>query len=244
MGSDGKPHTANVREESQLRAKTSEEGGGYAFHDASRVESVRKPTTTRSLRHPRAPSLRPVHEPAPSAAASNAQKDSPRAAGARAVSAAASNAPEDLPTRRAPEASAPSAASEASATPPQHGTEAQALARYEPLVERGAWDQLAQELAGETRGPALTLLYAIARRETLDDRKQAGSLTRETLTAVAELLGLPEGSPIALLLGKRLLRRNPWHGKRKASKGLSVGLMISGLCIGAGIGWLVTRVFM
>jgi hypothetical protein len=241
MGSNGKPHTADVYEESHLRAKPSNEAGGYALHDASRAVGMRAPTTTRSLRHPRPPSLRPSPGPALHPAASNVPQGSPRTAGARALSATASIAPAPL---RAPEASAPSAASEASAPTPHHGTEAQALARYEPLVERGAWDQLAQELAAETRGPALTLLYAIARRETLDDRKQAAAMTQEALAAVAELLGVPQGSPIALLLGKRLLRKNPWHGKRKASAGLSVGLMIGGLCMGASIGWLVTKVFM
>jgi hypothetical protein len=120
-----------------------------------------------------------------------------------------------------------------------------ALGRFEQLVERGAWDQLAEELEQlEQRSPAHTLLYVIARRETRGAGQQDIALTREAIGAVSQLLNVPETSPTALLLSKRLLRRNPWNRAQQPSKKLSAGLMLLGVSLGAGIGWLVTRFFM
>lgn len=122
------------------------------------------------------------------------------------------------------------------------------LLKYEPLVQRTAWDQLHTELDREPAlSPALELLRIIARRETLpnSERQSAALLTQEAITALARLLSVPESSPTALLLGKRLLRKNPvWARERTPSTGLSAGMLLAGIAVGAGIGWLVTRLIL
>jgi hypothetical protein len=116
--------------------------------------------------------------------------------------------------------------------------------KYEKMVERNAWEQLAEALASEVDpSPALLLLRIIAERETLksEHKQEAARLAQQGISTVARILNLPEGSPTALVLGKRLLRRNPgWTPKREASAGLSVGLLLGGIATGAAIGWLIT----
>jgi hypothetical protein len=116
--------------------------------------------------------------------------------------------------------------------------------KYEKMVERNAWDQLAEALGQERDpSPALLLLRIVAERETLkgDQKQEAAALAQEGISAMAKILNLPEASPTALVLGKRMLRRNPgWAPKRPASTGLSIGLALGGVGIGATVGWLIT----
>lgn len=116
--------------------------------------------------------------------------------------------------------------------------------KYEKLVERNAWEQLADQLSAERDlSPAMQLLRIVAQREMLkgDQKAEAARLAQEGIQAIASVLNLPEGSPTALVLGKRLLRRNPgWGPKKQASTGLSVGLLLGGVTVGAAIGWLIT----
>ena len=120
--------------------------------------------------------------------------------------------------------------------------------KYEAMVERGAWEQLQSELGRERElSPVLELLHIIARRETLksEERNNAALLSQEAIGVFARLLGLPERSPTALLIGKRLLRKNPgWSRTRTPSTGLSAGMLLAGIAVGAGIGWLVTRLIL
>jgi hypothetical protein len=122
------------------------------------------------------------------------------------------------------------------------------LLQYEGLVERNAWEQLSEELAREANpSPALRLLRIVAQRETAkgDQKQAAARLTQEAIAAVAELLRVPEGSPTALVLGKRLLRKNPgWMPKRQPNAGLSLGVLLGGIAAGAGVGWLVTTLLL
>lgn len=118
------------------------------------------------------------------------------------------------------------------------------LIKYEALVERNAWEQVSEELARERDlSPALRLLRVVAQRETLKgaDQKQTAKLTQDTIAAVAQLLQVPEASPTALVIGKRLLRKNPgWVPKQTPNAGLSIGVLLGGIGAGAGVGWLVT----
>ncbi len=119
----------------------------------------------------------------------------------------------------------------------------QRVLKYEKLVERNAWEQLAEQLGAERDlSPAMQLLRIVAQREMLkrDQKAEAARLAQEGISAIAKVLNLPEGSPTALVLGKRLLRRNPWTPKKQASTGLSVGLLLGGVTVGAAIGWLIT----
>ncbi len=64
---------------------------------------------------------------------------------------------------------------------------------------------------------------------------------RLTILAVAELFGVSDDSPIALIVAKRALRsKRPW-AKREAPRGpLSILLLALGLGLGGLVGWLVT----
>ena len=119
------------------------------------------------------------------------------------------------------------------------------VAKLEQLVARGAWEDVAK-LGTDPAQPALyRLMRVIALRETLpSDAKGAGKLTQEAIAALAEVLGVPASSPTALMLAKRLLRRNPVWTHTQPATGVSAGVVIIGLMIGGGIGWLATRFFM
>lgn len=116
---------------------------------------------------------------------------------------------------------------------------------YEALVERNDWDQVYERLNRESDlSPTLQLLKIIARRETLkgDEKGESAQLTQQAIACVAQILGLPEASPTALVLGKRVLRKIPgWTKAEAATPGMSVAIVLSGLSIGVGIGWLLTR---
>ncbi|HEX6245611.1 MAG TPA: hypothetical protein VFZ61_32025 [Polyangiales bacterium] len=119
------------------------------------------------------------------------------------------------------------------------------LLKYEGLVERNAWEQLHDEISRERApSPELRLLAIVAKRESLkgDKKQEAARLTQEAISAVAELLHVPPASPTALVIGKRLLRKNPlWSSpKQQPTTGMSLGVLIGGLAAGAGVGWLVT----
>src|SRR5262249_55211616 len=70
------------------------------------------------------------------------------------------------------------------------------VARYETLVERGAWEQLAKELmVVQSPSPAVKLLGILAARETAPaNDKGGGKLTQEAITTLATLLGVPASS--------------------------------------------------
>ncbi len=106
---------------------------------------------------------------------------------------------------------APTVVHEAPTPDPKAAYRDPKLALLEPLFERGAWDAVAKELSADPqRSAVVRLLHAIAQREMLaSDDKTASSLTQGAITALAELLGVPADSRIALTLAKRLLRRNP-----------------------------------
>ncbi len=120
------------------------------------------------------------------------------------------------------------------------------MAKLDPLVERSAWEQVVKELGDERDvTPTIQLLRAMAQRELMPDRdKKAAAVTREAIAALAEILGVPENSPTALLLAKRLLRRNRSPGAVAPSKGLSASVLLAGLAVGAGVGWLITKLFL
>lgn len=116
---------------------------------------------------------------------------------------------------------------------------------YEALVERNDWEQLLEKLNAERElSPALQLLKLVARRETLRDEEQRESaqLTQQSIALVAQILHLPEASPTALVLGKRVLRKNqPLTRTEPAGRGVSLAIVFGGLSVGAGIGWLITK---
>jgi len=148
------------------------------------------------------------------------------------------------PVRNSPAPFRPSIA-ELEAQHAHHYGDARVLA-YEALVERNDWEQILERLNAESSlSPTLQLLKIVARRETLkgDEPRESAQLTQQAIACMAQILRLPEASPTALVLGKRVLRKNPSWTKAEArtSRGVSMAIVVSGLSIGAGIGWLITR---
>jgi hypothetical protein len=122
------------------------------------------------------------------------------------------------------------------------------LLRIEPLVARSAWDQVLVELTHERElTPLLTLIRLIARREIepSSDAQTRHAAAHEATSAVATLLGVTDDSPLALVVAKRLLRKNPRDLRSQhASTGVSVGMIVAGIVIGVGLGFVLTRVLL
>jgi hypothetical protein len=119
--------------------------------------------------------------------------------------------------------------------------------KYEALVERNAWEQISDEISRETAlSPALCLLHIVARRESMrSDPKETTKLTEHAISTIAHILRVQEASPTALVISKRLLRKNPgWSHQKQASTGLSLSIMLFGIAAGTGIGWLVTMLLL
>jgi hypothetical protein len=84
-------------------------------------------------------------------------------------------------------------------------------------------------------------LYSVACKESVGD--QAHDADAMAIGSVRVLLGLPAGSPTALVIAKRLLRRNPvaWHKAQPPPK-TSLAVLAVVLLIFGVVGWLVSRV--
>lgn len=118
------------------------------------------------------------------------------------------------------------------------------FAELEPLIARNAWKEIAERLgpAGEagTLPPALALVLALAQREAAGDDGAAGA-TELAIRSMAALVGVPQGSDMALVLAKRLLRRNPagWRQRPAPAARYSAAIIVLGILVGAAVGWFV-----
>lgn len=115
------------------------------------------------------------------------------------------------------------------------------LAEIEALVDRSAWKDIADKLDPAAKAgdlpPALALLHALALRETAGD--EAGPRATEVaIRSMAALLGVTPESPAALVLAKRLLRKNPasWRTRPAPSARLSVALVVLAIVVGVAAG--------
>jgi hypothetical protein len=119
------------------------------------------------------------------------------------------------------------------------------LRDVEPLIRATDWAAIEQKLAptedSPKLSPGLSLIYALARREVRGD-SVAESTTEQTIRAVADLFGVEPSSPIALVIGKRLIRRNPGLRATPAPPPrVSITLSVLAIVIGGLIGWLVAN---
>ncbi|HNS95579.1 MAG TPA: hypothetical protein PLJ27_22035 [Polyangiaceae bacterium] len=62
------------------------------------------------------------------------------------------------------------------------------------------------------------------------------------IRCIAGLYGISPDSPIAIVLGKRIIRANPvsWQKKKAPPAPISFLIVALGLLLGAGIGWLLS----
>lgn len=130
------------------------------------------------------------------------------------------------------------------------------IAELEPLVATANWEAVLSALGSEEEAgklpPNLGLIYAVAHKEyQIEKEDEAGNKDRDksgyepnavAIRCMAGIFGVAPESPIALVLGKRLMRSNPvsWQKKKAPPASISVLIVALGLIIGAGIGWLLS----
>jgi hypothetical protein len=113
------------------------------------------------------------------------------------------------------------------------------LTELEPLLAETNWDAVLNKLQQyESLPPQLALLYAIAQRE----REATGDADAVAIRAVAALLCLPEDSHTALVIAKRLIRRNPvaWQKRKAPSVRSSIMIALLVAVVGALAGYLLS----
>ena len=89
--------------------------------------------------------------------------------------------------------------------------------------------------------PNLGLLYAIARKEKETSADKTSDATDLAIRCAAGLLGVAPDSPLALVVAKRIVRKNPvsWQKAPAPPASVSALIMLTALAIGSAIGWLV-----
>jgi hypothetical protein len=123
------------------------------------------------------------------------------------------------------------------------------LAEVERAAAMGDWGavlRLAETVEDAEKLPAnLGLIWALARKETLPpDDRSASAVTKLAVRSAASLLGVADKSDLALLIAKRLLRKNPgsWRQAPAPSTGISIFIMVVALVVGSAIGLLLSGV--
>ncbi len=114
----------------------------------------------------------------------------------------------------------------------------------EHLVERGAWDDIADKLQplaeADNLPPRLALLYAIAAKESAREGT-AASADAAAIRAVSLLFDVQTDSPAAVLVAKRALRRNPaaWATRPAPTAGVSIAFAVTVVTIVGFIAFLL-----
>ncbi len=120
--------------------------------------------------------------------------------------------------------------------------------RYEPiekLLDLNDWKKLTDELGPMSDvgklPPNLGLLAALAHNEAKKDGDPEAVAT--AIRCMAGLLGVADDSPIARVLARRMLRKNPVKlSERKAPPArTSMLIVLATLVGGGGIGWLASE---
>ncbi|MBI2388179.1 MAG: hypothetical protein HYV09_01070 [Deltaproteobacteria bacterium] len=115
----------------------------------------------------------------------------------------------------------------------------------EPLLRAGDWNAVLRALGpAEQAGrlpPNLGLIYAVARKESEGPTDKGSQSTELAIRCTAGLLGVASDSAIALVVAKRLIRKNPvgWQQRPAPPARVSALIMIGALVIGGLVGWLV-----
>lgn len=124
------------------------------------------------------------------------------------------------------------------------------LEAIEPAISAGDWASIVKQLGTDDEAgrlpPNLGLLYALARKEAEHDdatAKRGSELTQLAIRCMAGMFGVPEQSPIALVLAKRLLRKNPvsWQQRPAPPAKVSVLFIALAIAIGSGVGWAISQ---
>lgn len=119
--------------------------------------------------------------------------------------------------------------------------------RYEPLeklLDANDWKKIGVELGPmEAIGklpPNLGLVAALAHNENAKDGDPEAVVT--AIRCMAGLLGVAEDSPIARVLARRMLRKNPVRIRDRQAPPARTSLIIvlATLVMGGGVGWVAS----
>jgi hypothetical protein len=120
--------------------------------------------------------------------------------------------------------------------------------RYEPiekLLDLNDWKKITDELGPMSDvgklPPNLGLLAALAHNEAKKDGDPDAVAT--AIRCMAGLLGVADDSPIARVLARRMLRKNPVKLSERQAPPARTSLMIvvATLVVGGGVGWLASE---
>jgi hypothetical protein len=120
------------------------------------------------------------------------------------------------------------------------------IPEIEAALTASDWDHVIQSLGpAEQAGrlpPNLGLLFAVAMKEKERPNTPQYDITDLAIRCCAGVFGVDPSSPIALVLAKRLLRKNPvaWQKKPAPPPSISILIISIGVAVGALIGWLVS----
>lgn len=118
------------------------------------------------------------------------------------------------------------------------------LGAIEKQLDANDWRGIAAEYgtleAIAALPPNLALIAALARHEAMPEGDHNSVLL--AVRCLASLLGVPEESPLARVIARRMMRKNPVRFRdRKAPKTrTSIGIMVATLVYGLIIGWLLS----
>ncbi len=119
--------------------------------------------------------------------------------------------------------------------------------RYEPLeklLDANDWRKIAVELGPMSHigklPPNLGLVAALAHNENAKDGDPEAIVT--AIRCMSGLLGVAEDSPIARVLARRLLRKNPVRIRDRQAPPARTSLLIvlATLLVGGGVGWITS----
>lgn len=115
--------------------------------------------------------------------------------------------------------------------------------RLEKLLDENDWRGIENELGGAEIGtlpPNLGLVAALARNENSKDGDP--DAVTVAIRCMAAVLGSADDSPIARVLARRLLRKNPGRirDRQAPPARTSVAIVIVTLVLGGAVGWLAS----
>ena len=137
-------------------------------------------------------------------------------------------------------------------TPPLARETARVVTSADPRIEAveaalamGDWKQVAKELGPVDKAgalpPNLGLICAVAHHETSTDEDATGA-SEVAIRCAAAIFGVAPESRLAVMLAKRLLRKNPvtWRHRPAPPARVSILIVALTLAIGGGVGWLLS----
>jgi hypothetical protein len=151
------------------------------------------------------------------------------------------SSPEDVPAAVAPTPVAGAGASAGAGAAPGVAVHVEALER---LLDANDWKKVGAELGAledlDKLPPNLALVAALAHNENAKDGEPAA--VTSAIRSLAKVLGVAEDSPIARVLARRMLRKNPVRfSERKAPPArTSLLIVVATLIVGSGVGWLAS----